>query len=34
MTRSTPELKANIEEAVEWIKVAKEEIVTAIYGVI
>jgi len=31
---NTPELKANIEEGVEWIKFAKEEIVTAIYGVI
>lgn len=31
---NTPELKANIEETVEWIKFAKEEIVTAIYGVI
>ena len=31
---NTPELKAKIEETVEWIKVAKEEIETAIYGVI
>ena len=31
---NTPELKAKIEETVEWIKVAKEEIITAIYGVI
>jgi hypothetical protein len=31
---NTPELKANIEETVEMIKVAKEEIETAIYGVI
>lgn len=31
---NTPELKANIEETVEWIIVAKEEIITAIYGVI
>ena len=31
---NTPELKAKIEETVEMIKVAKEEIVTAIYGVI
>lgn len=32
--KNTPELKAKIEETVEWIKVAKEEIETAIYGVI
>lgn len=31
---NTPELKAKIEETVEWIKVAKDEIITAIYGVI
>ena len=31
---NTPELKAKIEETIEWINVAKEEIITAIYGVI
>jgi len=31
---STPELKEKIKETIEWIKVAKDEIETAIYGVI
>ena len=31
---STPELKEKIKEIIEWIKVAKDEIETAIYGVI
>lgn len=31
---NTPELKAKIKETIEWINVAKEEIITAIYGVI
>jgi hypothetical protein len=32
--KSTPELKEKIKETIEWIKVAKDEIETAIYGVI
>ena len=31
---STPELKEKIKEIIEWIKVAKDELETAIYGVI
>jgi len=31
---NTPELKAKIKETIEWINFAKEEIITAIYGVI
>jgi len=31
---STPELKEKIKEIIEWIKLAKDEIETAIYGVI
>ena len=32
--KNTPELKAKIEETIEWINFAKEEIIGAIYGVI
>jgi len=32
--KSTPELEEKIKETIEWIKVAKDEIETAIYGVI